>query len=583
MRGRERDGASRVARAGRVERLGVAVVALVGRADWLGTTTVALALAMHGCVSQGCPPGYEKEGGACRAPDAGASDAGALEGGGNLSTLRELDAGEEGALDTAEDAGLDAAVEPADAGPCDGAMPLTCYEDGDDDGHAALDAPKIASCAAACSVAWTATPPTPSTYDCRPSDPNSFPGASERCNDLNDDCDGTADEGASNACVYDHGSGACVGGVCEISQCNEGYDDCDTMAANGCEQALNTNGNCGACGVTCHALASCGGSDLVGKCVCNAPSFGDGVECQGFGPLAAGNLATCGVHADRHVTCWGDLDPPPVKSFVQISVGFQHACGVDADQDVDCWGNNDSGQAQDLVGEFVQVVAGEHHSCALRANGTVACWGITKTNPGGTGDYGQAIEPSAETSLHQLAAGRYHTCALRADGTVHCWGAGESREASCGADARCGQSEAPTGETDRFVQITAGEWHSCGLRADGHVTCWGAGQTDPNVNPDYGQALPPAAMKFSFIAAGSYHTCGIELDGGAVCWGAGDFDGELLAYHFRQSFPISGTYLMVTGGLLHTCALTDQFQAVCWGSNTMGQATPPLGSWPLVP
>jgi hypothetical protein len=43
---------------------------------------------------------------------------------------------------------------------------------------------------------------------------------------------------------------------------------------------------------------------------------------------------------------------------------------------------------------------------------------------------------------------------------VACWGANET-----------GQASPPAG---KFQQVAAGELHSCGLRADATVTCWGA-------------------------------------------------------------------------------------------------------------
>ena len=54
-----------------------------------------------------------------------------------------------------------------------------------------------------------------------------------------------------------------------------------------------------------------------------------------------------------------------------------------------------------------------------------------------------------------LAIGWDHSCGVRTDGTVACWG-----------DNTHGQTDAPTG---RFSAVTVGDTHSCGVRRDGSL------------------------------------------------------------------------------------------------------------------
>ncbi|WP_419927304.1 hypothetical protein [Candidatus Poriferisocius sp.] len=58
--------------------------------------------------------------------------------------------------------------------------------------------------------------------------------------------------------------------------------------------------------------------------------------------------------------------------------------------------------------------------------------------------------------------------------------------------------------------MTAGQWHSCGIRADSTAVCWGWNGE--------GQADVPAG-RFTAISAGYRHSCGIRADSNAVCWG----------------------------------------------------------------
>ena len=53
-----------------------------------------------------------------------------------------------------------------------------------------------------------------------------------------------------------------------------------------------------------------------------------------------------------------------------------------------------------------------------------------------------------------------------------------------------GQATPPSGE---FASVSAGGLHTCGVRTDGAVECWG--------DDDYGQATPPSG-EFASVSAG---------------------------------------------------------------------------------
>ena len=96
--------------------------------------------------------------------------------------------------------------------------------------------------------------------------------------------------------------------------------------------------------------------------------------------------------------------------------------------------------------------------------------------------------------------------------------------------------------------------HTCGLRSDGTLDCWGSDAM--------GQATPPSGL-FSGITAGGYHACGIRSVGVAACWGS-DAQG--------QATPPDRLYAEISGGFQHNCAIHDDGTAGCWGLNMQGQA-----------
>ena len=62
-----------------------------------------------------------------------------------------------------------------------------------------------------------------------------------------------------------------------------------------------------------------------------------------------------------------------------------------------------------------------------------------------------------------------------------------------------------------YRQVSAGASHTCALKADNTLACWGGN--------DYGQATPPAGA-FQQVSAGGYQSCGIRADGFMACWGS---------------------------------------------------------------
>ncbi|MGD0613111.1 MAG: hypothetical protein ABSB41_16555, partial [Anaerolineales bacterium] len=146
-----------------------------------------------------------------------------------------------------------------------------------------------------------------------------------------------------------------------------------------------------------------------------------------------------------------------------------------------------------------------------------------------------------------ITAGGEHTCWLKSDGTLACWG-----------DNSYGQATPPGGT---FTQVSAGDLHTCGIKSDGTLACWGD-------NSD-GQSTPPGGT-FLQVSAGIDHTCGLKSDGTLACWGDNS-DG--------QSTPPGGTFTQVSAGDLHTCGIKSDGTLACWGDNGQGQSTPPSGTF----
>jgi len=122
-------------------------------------------------------------------------------------------------------------------------------------------------------------------------------------------------------------------------------------------------------------------------------------------------------------------------------------------------------------------------------------------------------------NLETISAGFDHTCGLKMDGTIVCWG-----------DNTVGQTASPEGT---FTQLSAGEYHNCGVKTDGTIACWG--------DNGEGQATSPAGA-YTQVSAGGYHSCGLQPDGTITCWGDN---------YYGQANSPAGTFTQVSAGLSH--------------------------------
>ena len=307
-----------------------------------------------------------------------------------------------------------------------------------------------------------------------------------------------------------------------------------------------------------------------------------------------------------------------------LDTGDEHSCAVLADRSVRCWGKGLAGRLgygneQNVLSAAAAgpvnlgpgrsgraVVAGDYHTCAILDDGSVRCWGFGANGRLGYASTANMLSPAAAPAVDlgpgrratAITAGASHTCAILDDGSVRCWGNGVSGRLGYGNQSTIGDNETPAaagpvdiGAGRRAIAISAGDFHTCVIRDDASVLCWGfgsAGQLGKGGTADIGDDETPAAAGpvalgghgARAIAGGKGHTCAILDDATARCWGFGA-DGRL-GYASETSITTASsappialgagrTPIVISAGEAHTCAILDDGTARCWGFGGNGR------------
>lgn len=272
------------------------------------------------------------------------------------------------------------------------------------------------------------------------------------------------------------------------------------------------------CALTASGEAYCWGYGQLGQ-------LGDGTRENSGAPvrvaggyrfrmISAGGEHSCGITTGDLAYCWGNnasaqlasdlsqqicgpahypcagmpLPISPALPFRTISAGGVFTCGIVKNGDTYCWGSNvlgtlGAGTVSDSEPpirvstevKFTSLTAGAFHACGLTAGGEAWCWGYNRTGQFGYGAENSSVPVRAAPALtfRQITAGYLHSCGITPAGVAYCWG--ENKRGQLGGGIRVPLSRDPvivSGDY-RFISISGGIEHSCGLTTAGETYCWG--------------------------------------------------------------------------------------------------------------
>ncbi len=339
-------------------------------------------------------------------------------------------------------------------------------------------------------------------------------------------------------------SGHLVGEV--IEDCSTGMDDdCDGVVNNNCA------------------------TKLPGEACFHDQDCGEGLACRGA--IIRSHYGAANAGSDSAGSC-----QKAPSAVAHLASGPQSACaivpaGTSGAGGVRCWGNSPLGATGNPTNQptassapllmlgssrALSLAASLGHTCAVFEDGSVRCWGDNSSGQtrgaAGSTVFANASAPAAlgvGAPAVQVAAGGSHTCVLRDDGGVRCFGANDSGQ--CGA--KLSNSSLSLHGTQDVVlggpaaQICAGTDHNCALLDDRSVRCWGSGVAGRlgygNTN-DVGDDESPAEAGAVSVLSSS----------------------DLAAGRYVKTIACGGA---------QSCAILDNGALRCWGEGTaLGYGTP---------
>jgi alpha-tubulin suppressor-like RCC1 family protein len=175
-----------------------------------------------------------------------------------------------------------------------------------------------------------------------------------------------------------------------------------------------------------------------------------------------------------------------------------------------------------------------------------------------------------------ISNGGFHTCGVKDDGTLWCWGRNNYGQLGLGAMGGTQATPQRVGTSFGWTEIAAGGFHTCGINYN-HLYCWGDNQSNQIGDGSTTRVATPklidSTKEYEDVHAGWNSTC--ARSGDRFCWGDNQY-GQLSEEIGPVATPTyeGGFYTDAVPGGGHACFMTDGVTSTslsCAGLNSSGQ------------
>lgn len=180
-----------------------------------------------------------------------------------------------------------------------------------------------------------------------------------------------------------------------------------------------------------------------------------------------------------------------------------------------------------------------------------------------------------------LASGMAHSCALKPDGSIMCWG--NNFYGSLGNDSTT-NATSPVyvfGISDAKA-VGVGNEHSCAIKSNNRVACWGKNDEGQLGNNSLDNSSTPVEVKslinVQSLGVGATHNCAVTSDLKVKCWGDnsyGQLGNTAIGTSEDSLLPLEvnnfNDAMTVAAGKYNSCAIKRGGSVWCWGHGFFGQ------------
>ena len=224
-----------------------------------------------------------------------------------------------------------------------------------------------------------------------------------------------------------------------------------------------------------------------------------------------------------------------------------------------------------------------HHTVAIRTDGSLWGWGINSQGQLGEGDGANTLifypmQIGTDRDWKTVAAGSEHTVAIKTDGSLWAWGANNEGQVGNGTTNTRVRVPTQIGSDTDWVDVSAGEFHTMGIRVDGSLWAWGSNQfgqlgTGSSCRRRHTPTQIGSDTDWHSVPTGVNNTVSVKSDGSLWGWGV-NFYGSSVGYTSRIA-PIqfgadSNWAIAATSGLnigYHSVAVKTDGSVWTWGSS----------------
>lgn len=287
-----------------------------------------------------------------------------------------------------------------------------------------------------------------------------------------------------------------------------------------------------------------------------------------------------------------------LPAIIKIRAGIESVCVLDDGGELRCWGGNAFGQlgigdreSRAPPGERVSLPAPvsdfdlfESHVCAVLVSGELWCWGKSSESQAASGRGEEDIlvpgQIGLETNWSSVAVGDGHSCAVREDDALLCWGRNSDGQIGQGDDAPV-RFRSPTlvDSFDGIRSLALGSAHSVVVDGDGALFVFGRSFQGRlglgTIDRDTIVGRPTRvdnANNWLDVDAATFNTCARKDDDSIWCWGR-NFESQIAGSNaLFEEMPVRvGTGVEIAVGRFHVCMVDKQSVVQCVGQNSDGR------------